>query len=534
MLSSLLERQGNVSEPLSENFVVSRRKRGAGKPPLVWLTSSALPSNTSLGIWRAIFTNAEQHDDTGYMDALQKKQLAPRGPLKNPVDGGVALPKADTGPHYFMCMIGGGHFAAMVVSLAPKVGKKSGIEERQASVIAHKTFHRYTTRRKQGGAQSANDSAKGNAHSAGSSIRRYNEAALVDEVRLLLSEWGGMIESSELLFIRATGSTNRRTLFGPYDGQVLRQDDPRNRGFPFSTRRATQGELMRCFVELTRVKVGQLDQLKKSADEAKEADAKAVADAEEARAKQSTSKVATAPKRSPEEEQALQHTAQIETLIRRNKAPALVSYLTSNNLPTSFRLQPPDTAAHHHAPTPLHLAATGTAPAIVTSLLIKLRADPTVKNDEGRTAFELSGDRATRDAFKIARSEMGEGAWDWDNGARVPDALAREEAEARAESEKREEEVKEAARRKEGMERLRAEEQKKKEERRMRGDEQREKKMGKGKTIGTSNKKTAEQTRQEQARGMSPEMQARLEREKRARAAEERMRRMQSASGGAG
>jgi hypothetical protein len=66
-------------------------------------------------------------------------------------------------------MIGGGHFAAMIVALALEVRKgQGGVKERHAIVKAHKTFHRYTTRRKQGGSQSANDNAKGNAHSAGS------------------------------------------------------------------------------------------------------------------------------------------------------------------------------------------------------------------------------------------------------------------------------------------------------------------------------------------------------------------------------
>ncbi|KAL9026462.1 MAG: hypothetical protein Q9196_004871, partial [Gyalolechia fulgens] len=194
--------------------------------------------------------------------ALRNKQLKPI-PSKAPADAsnGVPLPLAMTSPQIFLCMVGGGHFAGMIVSLAPKLGKNStGAEERQAMVIAHKTFHRYTTRRKQGGAQSSNDSAKGAAHSAGASIRRYNEAALESEIRALLTEWKALIDKSQLIFVRATGSSNRRTLFGPYEGQVLHHHDPRNRGFPFSTRRATQAELMRSFVELTRTKISELDE----------------------------------------------------------------------------------------------------------------------------------------------------------------------------------------------------------------------------------------------------------------------------------
>ena len=53
---------------------------------------------------------------------------------------------------------------------------------------AHKAFHRYVTRRKQGGRQSVADGAK-SIKSAGSSIRRHNEAMLTREIRELLHSW---------------------------------------------------------------------------------------------------------------------------------------------------------------------------------------------------------------------------------------------------------------------------------------------------------------------------------------------------------
>ncbi|MBN8143073.1 hypothetical protein J0J23_22480, partial [Vibrio vulnificus] len=88
----------------------------------------------------------------------------------------------------------------------------------------------------------------------------------------LLRDWKPLIDKSELIFVRATGSTNRNTLFGEYEGRVMRHNDPRIRGYPFSTRRATQNELMRAFVELTRVKWTVVDEAtiaQKAADEEK-------------------------------------------------------------------------------------------------------------------------------------------------------------------------------------------------------------------------------------------------------------------------
>ncbi|KAF2277742.1 uncharacterized protein EI97DRAFT_415316 [Westerdykella ornata] len=511
-LSALLKKQAKISSPEFDEYDSRRKQRGSGKPPLVWFTSPLLPENTSLGVYRAIFSVAEQEEEAHLVETLRNKQLPPAAapPIKSE-GGGVPLPGTNVGPHYFLCMIGGGHFAAMVVALAPKKGKThTGSDERSTTVLAHKTFHRYTTRRKQGGAQSASDASKGAAHSAGSSLRRYNEAALTNEVRDLLKEWKPLIDSAELLFIRATGNTNRRTLFGPYEGQVLRNNDPRNRGFPFSTRRATQKELLRAFVELTRVKQSTVDEAALAALEA--------AAAKEVTPPTQPVKPPKPPKPSREDETAALHTSQLTSIIKRSKVPALLNYLKTNNLSADFTFVPPN----YHTPRPLHLAASLNSAPVVLALLTKAGADPTIMSDDARTPFSLAGDRATRDAFRMARSELGEAAWDWDK-AGVPPGLSKaevEQREAREKAEKAIEEKAEADRRKAETERLRKESEAEEAKRR-------EQRLGKGKTLGALPQKTAADQREEDARGLTPEARARLERERRARAAEERLRRMQ-------
>lgn len=506
-LSALLKKQAKISNPEFDEFASTKRRQGPGKPPLLWFSSPSLPENMSLGFYRAIFSVGEQEEQSHLVDTIRRKQLSPKQPPKVKPDGGVPLPGTDIGPHYFMCMIGGGHFAAMVVALAPKNGKKhTGVDERSATVIAHKTFHRYTTRRKQGGSQSANDNAKGAAHSAGSSIRRYNETALIAEVRELLASWKVMIDTAELIFVRATGATNRRTLFGPYEGQILRSNDPRNRGFPFSTRRATQKELMRAFVELTRVKQSTIDEAALAAMNAP---------AETATTPAAPPKPKPA-KLSKEDEEAQLHTSQIIPLIKRSKVPALLSYLKTNNIPPTFTFLP----TNHHTPTPLHLAASLNAAPIVLGLLTKGGADPSVLSEDARTPFSLAGDRATRDAFRLARHTLGESAFAWDT-AGVPPPLSKSEAEQRDAAEKSEkaaEDKAESERRKAETERVRKEgEEKEKADR--------EKRLGKGKVIGVGFAKSGAEVREEQARGLTPEARMRLERERRARAAEERFRR---------
>jgi hypothetical protein len=476
----------------------------------MWFQSEKLPSNTALGIYKAVFTKEEQEESGHLVDAVKRKQIpstiAARKDQQPPTNG------SKKSPHYFLCMIGGGHFAAMIVSVAPKItNKHTGKNERQADVLVHKTFHRYTTRRKQGGAQSASDAARGAAHSAGSSLRRYNEAALTTEVRQLLTDWKQLIDSAELLFVRATGNTNRQTLFSEYEGRVLRQNDPRIRGFPFNTRRATQSELMRAFVELTRVKVSHIDEAALAAIQEKEK-------LKQEQTKTAVSKPVKPPKLSEEDETAALHTNQIQSLIRRSKAPALLNYIKSNDLSADFNFYPED--ANHHAPTPLHLVASLSSPVLITALLVKAKADPTKQNADGKTAYDIAGDRAARDAFRTARHTLGELAWDW-SVANVPSALSPEQLMQRAEAEKKEKaalDAQEAVRRKQDLEKLEKDAEAAKESKK-------DKKFGKGKTLAVE--KSGAERREEEARGLTPEMRMKLERERRARAAEERMRRLQ-------
>ncbi|MCJ1247608.1 hypothetical protein MMC30_004823 [Trapelia coarctata] len=519
-LAALLKRQARLQDVRDADSPPQKRKRASGSPPLLWFSTPLLSSNISLGIYKVLFTEVEQQAPT-ILDVLQRKQLKPAlTRITQNGTGGVPLPSSVTGPTIFLCMIGGGHFAAMIVSLTPKLSKKAtGVEERQAIVIAHKTFHRYTTRRKQGGSQSANDSAKGAAHSAGAGIRRYNEAALETEVRALLSDWKEMIERSELLFVRATGTTNRRTLFGPYEGQVLRTTDPRNCSFPFSTRRATQAELMRAFVELTRMKVSEVDEA-----------ALAAAAAEAARQETLPNKSITTPSKTPapkpskEDETAALHSSQLQALIRRSKAPAILAYIAKNALSPNFIFHPPTTQANHHASTPLHLAASISSAAVVLALLTKGGADPAILNGEGKPAFHLAGDRATRDAFRVARHELGEEKWDWD-AVHCPPAMMKAEADKREASQRKEAEKAETERRTAETERLQKEA--------VGGDGDNAQKRFAFRALGSAVKTGAER-REQEARGLTEEMRVRLERERRARAAEERIRQMGGGGSGGG
>jgi hypothetical protein len=503
VLVALLKKQAKVSKSADDS--VEQKPGKAKGSPFTWFGSSLLPDNMALGVYSGLLPPPEQGDLIAIIKSRQLSPILPTAKNKSVANDAIL----QNAPTYFLCMIGGGHFAAMIVSLTPKtVGKHNGRVEREAVVIAHKTFHRYTTRRKQGGSQSMSDGAKGAAQSAGSSLRRANEMALTAEIRSLLISWKPMIDKSELLFIRGNSKLNHKTLFGQHEGQVLNPKDPRIRGFPFTTRRATQSELIRAFTELTRLKV--------NSNQVKIVDQETTT----SQSKKEAPKKVTPKKRDPEEEAAELHTTQLTSLIKRSKIPTLLSYIRRNEISLStFKFYPE--AQHRHAPSPLHYAASmGIAP-VITALLTKADADPTLKNEDGKTASDIAKDRATRDAFRGARYDLGESKWPWGetsvgsalSPSEIKERDAKDQAEAAAEV------AKEAERRKEEVQRLRQEDAE-------RENSKAEKKHGKGMILGQE--ETGAAKRELEARGMTPEMRQRLERERRARAVEERLRRMQA------
>ncbi|XP_047335166.1 ankyrin repeat and zinc finger domain-containing protein 1-like [Impatiens glandulifera] len=119
-------------------------------------------------------------------------------------------------------------------------------------VVAHKTFHRYVIRAKAGGKQSSKDaSGKAAAHSAGASLRRYNELALRKEIQEVLAEWNPYFLISCCIFIYAP-SDNRQLLFNdekPYftcDQRIIRK-------IPLTVRRPTFKEAQRIYGLLTQI-----------------------------------------------------------------------------------------------------------------------------------------------------------------------------------------------------------------------------------------------------------------------------------------
>jgi hypothetical protein len=339
-------------------------------------------------------------------------------------------------------------------------------------------------------------------------------------------------------------------------------DDDRLRTFPFPTRRPTQSELQRCLVELTQVKVSHLtedalraqdEQCLASLPKPKLAPSSAIA---------GTSKPEPAPTISSEERARLQAENDLRLrweraieMVERGRTDALKSFLAKDNPlgDDGVNARIPDGVLDGvSGQTLLMHAARKDREEVTRWLLEDARADPTVgvvrgsvagagpvddnAEDEDelarplvggtrRTAYDFAHSKTVRDVFRRCAAEHPDW-YDWlgigEGGARVPSVLSREMEEGRDEKKKaRRKGLKDKVREREALQK-----QKEKETEILKPVEvvkslpspstRLPKEDGPRKLGGSG-------TAQESVMGLTPEMRARIERERRARAAEARM-----------
>ncbi|KAG8997783.1 hypothetical protein FRB94_007466 [Tulasnella sp. JGI-2019a] len=527
----------------SRSVSPSQDERVLPRSPILWLTSPTIP-DTQLGIYTTIFPLGTTSSE--YVNELRTMQ-----------DGG------QHGRQWAVFMTAGGHFAGSIIRVCypkedtpdkgpgtTKTKSKGGQKKPELEVIRHKTFHRYTTRRKQGGSQSVNDNAKGNAKSAGAQLRRYGEQALRDDIRGLLVEWKDDINASERVFIRANIS-NRRT-FIDFDESPIPKGDERLRTFPFPTRRPTQSELIRCVSELIRVKVSHYTEEALAAQDqallvslSKPKAVPTPAPAPDPKASQ-----APAPKLSKEEQYQRDLWSRLLEMVRKGRLDALKAFWEKQGLQLVGSvdgrlpewLDGKDSGA---GGTLLQLAAASGQDQVAHWLLEDLRADPTIAvppsfsrfrhgDGEGaetaledpaapagkQTAYDICPNSQTRNVFRRC-AYAHSGWWDWLGAAGVRSVLTPE-----MEAKERKKEESRNKMREKAKEREAANSPKTLDEpevatpfptvKEISGPKSGPQKLG-----GQSSAPTG-------VAGLTPEMRARVERERRARAAEARLSGMKS------
>ena len=208
-----------------------------------------------------------------------------------------------------------------------------------------------------------------------------------------------------------------------------------------------------------------------------------------------------------EEQRLVDHSVALSTIIHRKKIPALTAYLTEYKLSPDFALHPIST--HSHTSTLLHLASSSCLTTVVSHLL-SIGANPEVQNAAGKTPYEVAGDRSTRDRFRLARRNFGENRWNWE-AAKVGKPLTEQEVAQRD--------------RREANDIAESKAQQLAEQKRLADEAVRpsqSKISGNGKS-GVGATKEPPRGPAANDRGMTEEMRIKIERERRARAAEARI-----------
>lgn len=354
------------------------------------------------------------------------------------------------------------------------------------------------------------------------------------DIRGLLASWSEYLSTSTLVFLRASRS-HSKLFFSPSSTDarpLLDRLDPRLRTFPFPTKRATLDELVRCVRELLTVKVVRLTD-----EELAQLDAPPPSLPQPAKKVVEARPVVTVEKvkRSKDEQRTLDRWRKVIDMVQKARLDALDAFLSrrrdESHLEDWVSSRIPDAAGGVPGAeagwTLLHVASVADHPSIVTKLLIDWRSDPTVLTGGdgagGKTAYELAPSKGTRNAFR--RAMAAEPDWcDWTGQARVPSALT-EEMEAGQSGKGKErkarmkEKMRERDREKEEQAKVREVEEREKERKAREEQEARKRSNGPQKLGGPLGGKAAAR----ESAGMSEEQRLRLERERRARAAEARL-----------
>lgn len=505
------------------------------KSPIAWFQAPNHYPDTQFGVYTALFPT--QTEPTNYVGALRDMQEA-----------------GSDDRLWTMLATAGGHFAGLVVrvKIPRQGGSAKGKKAPEMEIIRHKTFHRYTTRRKQGGSQSVNDNAKGPAKSAGAQLRRYGEQALREDIQGILAEWSDEVQKSERIFFRA--SVANRKMFWDWENSPIKRGDDRLRTFPFPTRRPTQAELMRCLVELTRVKVSHL-----SEDALRELEESQLASLPKPKSSIPKAPIPEKPAKekpvalSKEEEALRDRWRRLIDMVAKGRIDPLKSFWERNSDSFTANTVIPEWAQAQETrglSTLLQVASAAGQEAVTRWLLEDQRADPTIPIPSGasamsslpaaasdseseaprpagsaRKAYHVAANRSTRNVFRRA-AYVHPDWYDWKEDACVPSVLSPEmEGERDKKKSTRRANLRDKLRERERAreEQARAEELAAKEAEAKRKQAEAQAKLnapstgpqrlgGAGGSTGTNG-----------LAGLTPEMRAKIERERRARAAEARL-----------
>ncbi|XP_057293039.1 ankyrin repeat and zinc finger domain-containing protein 1-like isoform X2 [Hydractinia symbiolongicarpus] len=298
-------------------------------------------------------------------------------------------------------------------------GHFAGAVYERNKIIAHKTFHRYTVRAKRGTAQSLQDKKQGHtSKSAGASIRRYNEAALTQEVQSLLSSWSRHFQQADKIFYKCS-TYNSHILF--FNKDIITKDDGRCCKISLNTRRPTLNETKRIHSLFTTIEnYGPVESIEKLLD-------KYITEEEEktTRIKNNLNNVNINSDfehrvKTENEETTEEKKKNKKKVLKSKKDTSHVDSKTKETIGVETYVETDDKTGD----TLLHRAAKSRSKEII-SLLLQNGCDPCERNKEGKVPYDVAADKSTRNEFRRFMAKYPE-KYDYKK-AKIPSPLSEEQ-----------------------------------------------------------------------------------------------------------
>ena len=352
------------------------------------------------------------------------------------------------------------HQAKSILVLSLRSGRFATALFQEGHCTHHRTAQRYTVRKGQGKAQSVQDGQKGKPKSMGSQLRRAGEVQLKEDLRQTLQDWHSLLQPDRCaLILISCPKTMLSTLYECMDPIVPRTDavDNRIRRVPLDVGRPTLENVLLIHDVLTCVTVRKrltTSTTNTTTSTSVHQQSPVSAQQQQQEQQQQDDERSTRTTEEPAAKVIIPltdwHTAAkngdlelIRKLLSRNDDHEEETQ-TDNDKTDIINL-----GAGKDLMTPLHYAANCTAtdngpsggvdPTVaadmVMALLVEGQADPSRVDARNRPPYFLAVHEKVRNAFRMARSSLGEDYCDWDGGARVGPPLSLSDVQERKDKE---------------------------------------------------------------------------------------------------
>jgi hypothetical protein len=286
--------------------------------------------------------------------------------------------------------------------------------------LQHTTSSRYTIRKGQGKAQSAQD-GKRKPKSVGSQLRRAGEEALRQDVKSFLQRNKTLVQSTGLILLSCPKAMMKN--FYDDNEDFIRRGDGRVRKIPLDVGRPTFEAAVAVYEIMMRVHIV----LKPSVSNEMPSLATQIS------AQPMQDILETHEGSENESEKKIIAMTRLHELAAAANLPELIQLLGTESAYTVDQAAGEDfmTAIHYASASSDHLDPTMSA-ACVTALLVQGRANPCVLDARGRVPYFLASHEKVRDAYRMARATLGEDYCNWDS-AKVGPPLTADDLQARKE-----------------------------------------------------------------------------------------------------